>query len=223
LEISSGIYLIPGTMAHVYMIVEASGLTLMDTGLRYNHYKIIRYISRLGFNPHNIKNILITHSDYDHYGSLSTLRKVSQAKVYASMQDAAAMNKGESSRSLKPAGLLGILYRLTLPFFRAKPSAVDEIIRDGQILPIQDGIQVIATPGHCQGHTSYYLPSRKILFCGDSLRSANGVLTASIQHMRYDQTLAQESVRKQAALEPDIVCPGHGPVIFDAKRKFPAL
>ena len=223
MEISSGIHLIPGTMAHVYVIVEASGLTLVDTGLPRNERKIKKYISKLGFIPHDVKNILITHSDYDHYGSLSSLREFCPAKVHASIQDAEAMHKGESSRSLKPAGLLGILYRLTLPYFRAKPALVDEILRDGQSLPILDGIQVLATPGHCQGHTSFYLSSRKILFCGDSLRSSKSGLTGSIPKMTWDLALAQASVRKQAALEPDIVCPGHGAVIFNAQRKFPAL
>jgi hydroxyacylglutathione hydrolase len=28
-------------------------------------------------------------------------------------------------------------------------------------------VEVLDTPGHCQGHISYYLPDAKVLFCGD--------------------------------------------------------
>jgi len=127
---------------------------------------------------------------------------------------------GTSSRPLKIIGLMAILFKAVQPFFRSPAIAVDYTLTDGQILPILGGLQVLTTPGHAAGHLSYYLPSHRVLFVGDSLQVKHGMLVASSGANTLDEQQAIESLKRQASFGAEIVCPGHGPMIFNAAKKF---
>ena len=98
---------------------------------------------------------------------------------------------------------------------------VDEVLKDGQVLPILGGLQVLDTPGHSPGHVSFFSASTGILFCGDSMVTDGDRILGSRPIYTWDAGLAQASVKKQAALGARILCSGHGPVIMDAAGKFP--
>ena len=107
------------------------------------------------------------------------------------------------------------------PFFKPAPFQVDEILTDGQILPVLGGLRVVSTPGHTLGHISLFIPTLRVLFCGDSMVTDKDGIHGSRSGVTWDQTKAQESVSKQAALGARIVCSGHGPVVMDATGKYP--
>jgi glyoxylase-like metal-dependent hydrolase (beta-lactamase superfamily II) len=92
---------------------------------------------------------------------------------------------------------------------------VDEIIVPGQVLPILDGLQVIASPGHTPDHVSFYAPTHKLLIAGDSLNALGGRLRFADGPATWDYQRGLQSVREQAALRPEIVAVGHGPVVRD--------
>jgi glyoxylase-like metal-dependent hydrolase (beta-lactamase superfamily II) len=135
------------------------------------------------------------------------------------------MAKGQSSRPVGRSidtALKRFLFALMSRLMKATPIQVDEILAEGQELPVLGGLQVVETPGHSPGHLSYFLPSAGILFCGDSMRSdGKRGFRASRSRNDWDQSLASVSVRKQAGLSARIVCPGHGPVVREAGSKFP--
>jgi glyoxylase-like metal-dependent hydrolase (beta-lactamase superfamily II) len=106
---------------------------------------------------------------------------------------------------------------------RAAPAPVDEIVHDGQVLPVLDGLRIVSTPGHTPGHISLFAPSTGILFVGDSLVAWGGGLRSSPGMNTWDQVKADDSIKLQAALGARIVCSGHGPVIMDAVGKFPQV
>ncbi|MCJ7530731.1 MAG: MBL fold metallo-hydrolase [Anaerolineales bacterium] len=220
MEIYPGVHQIPGIIANVYLIVDPNGLVLIDVGLPRNEGRILKYIKGLGHSPEDIKNIFITHADHDHYGSLAKLVTITKAISSSSAIEAEAMLNGTSSRPLKIIGLMAILFNAIQPFFRSPVIAVDHTLTDGQILPILGGLQVVATPGHAAGHLSYYLPSHRVLFVGDSLQVKNGMLVASSGANTLDEQQAIESLKRQASFGVEIVCPGHGPVIFNAANRF---
>ena len=217
MQIVPGVHLIPGNVVNQYLIVDDDGLTLVDTGLAGNDKKILRYMAELGHAPSALRRIAITHADGDHVGALAALVKATGARVYASAVEAEAIAAGRMSRPLKVSGLIGLLMRITSPFFRAAPATVDEIASDGQVLPALGGLRVVETFGHTPGHLSYFSPSAGILFVGDSLVSSGGTLRASRGMNTWDEALALESVRLQAALGARIVCPAHGPVVQEAQ------
>lgn len=221
MEVVPGIHLIPGIIANPYLAVEDGGLTLIDAGLAGSDTKILGYIKSIGRAPSDLKRILITHSDRDHIGSLPALVKQTGARVSTSAIEAEAIAHGRPSRPLKRRGARAILFGLMATFAPQLKSSIDEILADGQTLPILGGLRVLATPGHTPGHLSFFARRVGVLFVGDSLVSEGQSLRGSTGWNTWDQSQADASVRRQAALHPQIVCPGHGPVVKGAAEKFP--
>jgi glyoxylase-like metal-dependent hydrolase (beta-lactamase superfamily II) len=223
MKIIDNIFLIPGVMANSYLLVDPEGLTIIDTGMPYSEKRTLEYITRLGKSARDIKRILITHADLDHYGCLAALQTASGARTYASRVEASAIAAGKSSRPVnRSVGrfqrfMIGLMGKLLV----ARPVQVDENLEEGQVLPVLGGLQVVETPGHAPGHLSYFVPSTGILFCGDSMRSDGKGFRGSRSRNNWDQTMAEASVRKQKDLGAQVVCPGHGPAVFDAMAKFP--
>jgi glyoxylase-like metal-dependent hydrolase (beta-lactamase superfamily II) len=223
MKIISNIHVIPNVQANSYLILEPDGLTIIDTGMPFSEKQSLKYIVSLGCSTNEIKRILITHADLDHYGCLAALKEASGARTYASQPEAEAMARGGSSRPVNRdiGRFQSFVIRLMGKYLKPTPIQVDEVLTEGQILPVLGGLQVVETPGHSPGHLSFYAPSVHVLFCGDSMKSNDKGLRASRSRNNWDQTLAEVSVRKQAALGAQIVCPGHGPVIKEAGGRFP--
>ncbi|MBN1123035.1 MAG: MBL fold metallo-hydrolase [Anaerolineae bacterium] len=189
-QITDGVYQFQGMAAGgVYLITDGDGLTLVDTGMPNAPNQIIRQMKRAGYAPTDIKRILITHSHMDHIGGLAKLKTISGAEVIAS-----AAEKPDIEQVI----------------------AVDRVVNDGDILgEVMGGLQVIATPGHSAGHTVYWQPDRRILFIGDALMNWFGRLSMPFEKPTLDMEQAKESARQIAALEPSIVCFGHGPALTE--------
>jgi glyoxylase-like metal-dependent hydrolase (beta-lactamase superfamily II) len=224
MEIVANVHLIPNIVANPYLIIDSNRLALIDAGLPGSDKKIFKYITGLGYAPSDLKWIIITHSDIDHIGGVSAIKKKSGARVYASAIEAEAMSKGSSSRQIKSRNFFGkLLMGVAGRFMKPAPIHADEILSEGQVLPVLGGLRVIETPGHTPGHISLFSPSTGILFTGDSIVSREGGLVRSIPALTWDEAKADESAREQAALGARIVCCGHGPVVMDAVDKFPKI
>jgi len=220
MEVIPNVYLISGTVVNCYLIAEPDGLTLIDTGLPSYESKIRKTITALGYTLQDLKNILLTHSDGDHVGSLAALKASSGAKVYASAIEAQAIEAGIPSRKGRLNWIGKILHFPISRFFKAAPCKVDHILTPGQDLPILERLWVVPTPGHTPGHISFYSAAAKILFAGDSVRSAYGKLICSSGKFTWNEKDAFDSMRLQEAMKPQTVCVGHGPVIRNAVMKF---
>jgi glyoxylase-like metal-dependent hydrolase (beta-lactamase superfamily II) len=224
MEIILNVHLIPDIIANPYLIIDPDGLTLIDTGLPGNDKKILNYIAGMGRSPADLKRIIITHSDMDHIGGLYPLKQATGARTYASDIEAKAIASGKPSRPIKSAlTLRRILMSIMSLWMKPHPMQVDAILKDGQVLPLLGGLQVVETIGHTPGHISLYAPKSNMLFPGDSMVSDDKGLHGSRPAVTWDMAKADESVRKQAALGARIVCPGHGPVVTDAQNKFPKV
>jgi glyoxylase-like metal-dependent hydrolase (beta-lactamase superfamily II) len=224
MEIYPNVHHIPGVTANPYLLIDPNGLILIDAGLPGSEKRILKYISGLGFKPNDLKQIIITHADFDHVGGLAALKKASGAQVYASATEAAAIASGRASHAMHPPNaLLKLVFGLMACFGKTTKVQAVELLSDGQILPILGGLQVLDTIGHTPGHISFFSPSTGILFSGDSIVSDQGRLYSSRQAVTWDRQKADESTRRQAGLGVTIVCPGHGQVVKDAQDKFPIV
>ena len=223
MKIIDNVFVVPRVIANTYVIADADGLTIIDAGLPRSEKKILAYVSSFGKSERDVKRIIITHADLDHFGGLAALQKATGARTYASRIEANALAQGKASREIKPSGFSfrRILFGMLGPFMKATPFRVDEILAEGQTLPVLGGLQVLETPGHTPGHISLFAPTVGVLFCGDSIVADDKGLHGSRPGITWNETKARESERKQAALEASIVCSGHGPVVKDTAGKFP--
>jgi glyoxylase-like metal-dependent hydrolase (beta-lactamase superfamily II) len=220
MRIAPNIYLVPRIVANSYLIEEPAGLTLIDAALPGNAKKIARFILSLGHPITDLKQIIITHADIDHYGSLEPLRRASGAAVAASAVEADAMVVGKSSRVIIPTSLREKLMRVMMQFFKAPPVRVDDVLTDGMEMPLLGGLQVLATPGHTPGHISLWAPQPMILFSGDSIMLPPNQLIPSQGTLNWDQSQSNASFRLQAGLQPAAVLGGHGWTDQDVMQKF---
>jgi glyoxylase-like metal-dependent hydrolase (beta-lactamase superfamily II) len=239
MEIHPGIFQLKNRYVNLYLLVEPSGVTLIDTGIAKSGAKLVLdTLSQLGHKPTDLKFILITHADPDHTGSVAELKTTTGATVLAHPLDGQAMQEGRAGR--RPKGIMAPLINLMLSSTRGDkspssdgsrssgfvtssipPQAPDDILNDGQELPLLGGLQVISTPGHTPGHIAFYLPSRKILFAGDALMSMRGKLSFMNSPFTWDYPQGMQSVQKLSKLGVTTVCCGHGTVVQGEKIKFP--
>jgi glyoxylase-like metal-dependent hydrolase (beta-lactamase superfamily II) len=178
MKIIENVFVVPGVISNTYILVDADGLTVIDTGLPRSEKKILAYVTSLGKSASDVKRIILTHSDLDHVGSLAALHKATGARTYASRIEADAIAAGKPSRDIKPSGfsMRRVMFSLLRPFMKAAPVKVDEVVADGQTLPVLGGLRVIETPGHTPGHISLFAPASGVLFCGDSMvTDGNGI------------------------------------------------
>ena len=203
MKIIENVYLVPQVVANPYLLVNDDELTLIDAGLPGSEKKILAYVASLGKSPSDLKRIILTHSDLDHVGGLAALVKATGARTYASQIEAQAIAAGKPSRQIDRSGFSfrRLLMGLLRPFFKTTPFQVDEVLADGQVLPVLGGLRVVTTPGHTPGHISLYAPAEPAV--------------------TWDAAQARDSVRAQAGLGARIVCSGHGPAVKDAAGKFP--
>jgi len=205
---------------NIYLITDNGELTLIDTGFARSVPRILRIIRLLGFKPTDLKHIFITHADIDHAGGINKLKEQTGANVYASPIAAEALASGRSSREIHIDPVGKTIYKKVEE--KAFPvGEVDVVLEPDQILPILGGLRVISTPGHTPCHYSYYLEKEGVLFTGDSLRTLMGAATINnFKFLIWDKDEMHASFERQHALKPRYICPGHGPTLRNASKKF---
>jgi glyoxylase-like metal-dependent hydrolase (beta-lactamase superfamily II) len=179
------------------LLVGQEGVVLVDAGLPGQEDAILGRLDALGRKPGDLEHILVTHGDPDHIGSLPALVAATGARVYAQEHEAeviAGKRPGRSGQTVET------------------PVSVDQIVADGDVLPLHGGIRVVASFGHTAGHVSYLVVGEGVLLAGDALNNLDG-LAGSMPQYTFDPDQARDAVKTLAALEPDTICFGHGPPI----------
>lgn len=216
-EILPGVHLVDGVnpspdfTTNILLLKDKKGgsWTLLDTGLPPGKSptnaseQIEKYGQHHGIPLSSIKHILITHLHADHTGNLKVLAERTKAKVYAHWIEASYI---EGDPPYKGPGM-------------PPPDRVpiSEKLRDNTELEVFDGVVALATPGHTPGHTTYYCPSRKLLFAGDAVFNVSGKIEVSVKDYTFSQSLAVISLRRLAALDVESVIMYHGsPVLKGA-------
>ena len=72
-----------GTDGLTSILIESDeGLILIDGGLPQSAPLIVASIRALGFNPHEIRAILVSHPHFDHAGGVNALQRMTGADVF---------------------------------------------------------------------------------------------------------------------------------------------
>lgn len=79
-----------------------------------------------------------------------------------------------------------------------------------------DTLETLATPGHSRDHVAFWLPKSRILFVGDTILGQGSSVIAPPDG---DMALYMRTLAELQALAPEIIAPGHGPIITDSKCK----
>lgn len=201
-SITPGVRAFAGLLVgRVYLIEDADGLSLIDTGLGLAADKIITQLRQLERSPADVKRILITHAHPDHVGGLRRLKELTDAQVIASEVEKPVI-EGKQAVPRRPS-------QPRPPRTIFKPTPVDRVVQDGEVIDALGGLRVVFTPGHAPGHIAFWQPERKILFCGDVLFNAPS-LRLPFAPLTVDMAENIRSIKKVAQLDAELVCFGHG-------------
>ena len=206
-EIQPNVYWLEGRAVNLYLCVDSDGLTLVDAGMPKSEGLVLTAVSELGFQPTDLKRILITHADLDHAGSMAAVQAVTGAVVFASAESAVYLQNGRS-----PKHLPWLVQTLSDAFFKYKPLSAARLqtFRAGDVLPVLGGLEVLATPGHTRDHHSLYHPSSGLLFAGDALNTRDGRINLTPPRITADKTAARRSAIRLLHLSPTVIACGHG-------------
>ena len=167
--------------------------------------------------------IVMTHGHFDHVGALQTLAEKWNVPIYAHEVEMPYLS-GEASYPPPDPTVGGGMLAATAGLYPRGPVDVSKWLRalpeDGAV-PGMPGWKWIHTPGHTEGHVSFWRESDRTIIAGDAFittkqESAYAVATQRPElhgppmYFTPDWESAASSVRKLAALQPELVITGHG-------------
>ena len=224
MELTPGLHRIGTDIVAVHLIVTDEGMTLIDAGLSGQYADLRREVEGMGRKLSDIRGIVLTHGDTDHTGFAERLRSELGIPVYVGAADAGRA-RGEKQPSPDPKdGAAKDARRLgpMLGFFAfamrkgglRMPSVTEVVpVNDGDVLSLPGAPVIIGMPGHSPGSVAIHVPSVRAVFVGDALTTRNvltGVVGPQPAPFTDDRKAASASLDKLAALDVDLVIPGHG-------------
>ena len=87
------------------LITGSEGHILIDGTTEAGAEVVARNIARLGFNPLDIRYILVSHEHFDHVGGVSALQQRSKASLLASPRAAQVFTTGRADKDDPQAGM----------------------------------------------------------------------------------------------------------------------
>ena len=126
-----------------FLLETTAGLILIDAMEQPQRYldAILRGVADIGYEPQDVKIILVTHGHGDHYGRMGDLKRITGAKLFMGRQE-------EDLAIHHPIG-----------GFPPMDAAADVYLEDGGDVVLGDtAVHCVMTPGHTQGCFSFILP-----------------------------------------------------------------
>lgn len=221
---------------NVYLITEPE-VALIDAGPRTPEaYAAVRQgLHVRSLSLRDVRKIFITHGHPDHYGQAALLTRETDATLHAPAFDSPdfqhRLNQDFYLRMYEEAGVPGQVVDQFVEEFHfiqqvAEPFTAYTPIEEGDTLPCGDlEFEVVSTPGHTPGSVCFYSRARRLLIAADTVIkriTPNPVLNED--PLRPGKRYASlknylASLAKLRALDPELVCSGHG----DDVDEFPPL
>lgn len=189
-----------GTDGLTSILVEAGkGLILLDGGLPQSAALIDANIRTLGFDPMDIKAILVSHPHFDHAGGVAALQRLTGANVYSSAAGAATLSGGQ---------LLPDDPQYVAESDAGSFPAVREVtaVGDGEFVSVGSvQVQAHQTPGHTAGSVSWTWESCALNTC-QSVVYADSLTAVSAEGFSFAASGAATRMVESAGKIADLPC-----------------
>jgi hydroxyacylglutathione hydrolase len=198
---------LPPYAINVYLV----GDVLIDAATRRAGGRILRQLRGRTVTAH-----ALTHAHPDHQGASREVCQALDIPLWCHEDDADAMEQG-TIPATQPDHLIN---RVIERFWLGPPHPVARRLQEGDEVA---GFTVLHVPGHSAGHVAYWRESDRALIVGDVITNINTVTGLPGLHepktfFTPDPARNRESARRLAALEPELVCFGHGRPLRDPRK-----
>ncbi len=203
-KIIGNIYYVGASDVTSYLLTTPQGHILIDGGFEETVPQIKANVAKLGFKFADIKILLINHAHYDHCGGLAEIKKLTNARLFASPPDAAV---------LKDGGISDFRFGGEGPLF--PPVKVDRLLKDGQEIKLGGAaLKTFFTFGHTKGATSWTTD------VSENGKTYKVVFASSVTTLDYElvknpkyPTIAEDFTRTfqtLGAIKADVFLASHG-------------
>lgn len=207
-RVADGLWLLAGRPRHAFN-VYLMGDVIVDAATRHAGPRILRAVRHLPLSGH-----VLTHAHTDHMGASHEICETRELPLLCGEADVAVAESG---------GRVGIAdkplpVRIQHRLIGGPGHPVSRTLSEGDAIA---GFEVFEVPGHSPGHLAFWREADRVLVLGDVLfnvrlpRPEPG-LRLPPDMLTPDPALNLQSARRLAALEPAIVCFGHGPPLREA-------
>ena len=209
-QLADDLYALRGFPANAINVYLA-GDVLIDAGTKYARRRILRQI-----HGHPVRAHALTHAHPDHQGSSHAICEQLGIPLWCGRDDVPAIQTPGGVANANPPNWQTFVQR---HFWTGPPHPVARALEEGDEVA---GFTVLESPGHAPGHVAFWRERDRVLVIGDVLtnidvRTGRVGLHEPLPAFTPDPPRNRESARKLAALQPELVCFGHGPPLRDPR------
>jgi hydroxyacylglutathione hydrolase len=188
----------PRDVFNVYLVEDV----LVDTATRWARRRILRQLG-----DRRLSLVALTHCHPDHQGSARAICEHYGVPLACHEADVAAV---EGRAPMVPQTWPA---RQSSRLLAGPPHPVGRVLREGDLVA---GFRVIHTPGHTPGHIVLFRDADRVAIAGDVLANIHFVtlkpgLREPPSIFSADPAQNRRSIQTLIALDPAVVCFGHGP------------
>jgi len=189
--------------------VYLMGDVLVDAATKRAGRRILKQLKGRQVTAH-----ALTHAHPDHQGASHEVCTALGIPFWVGERDADAAEDPRLIKERQPhTWLNGVISRV----WTGPGHPVDRQLREGDTVA---GFTVLDVPGHSAGHVAFWRESDRVLVLGDVLNNMDVVtgrrgLYEPKRAFTPDPERNRESIRRVAALRPELACFGHGPPLRD--------
>ncbi|MFC1670210.1 MBL fold metallo-hydrolase [Spirochaetota bacterium] len=205
-----------------YVIKGRDKNLMIDAGVNLYGPLYIKTLETILEDPGKLDYNFITHSHYDHLGSVTYLkRKITGLKIGGApkindlMKKESVLQKMTALSEVQREMFKDIVGNEDV---RLEPFELDFNLKEGDCFDLGDvTVEVYETPGHTQDSLSYFVPQIRALFPGDSIGLPDGIDDYNYQ-VEFLSSFKDYlgSIEKMISIEPEFVGFAHG-FIFTSK------
>jgi glyoxylase-like metal-dependent hydrolase (beta-lactamase superfamily II) len=222
-EAKTDVYYYTNQIVNLVFVGSAEKWFLVDAGMPQSAEEIIKVAEKRFGEDAKPEAIFLTHGHFDHVGSVVELIEKWNVPVYAHREEFPHLT-GERAYPEPDSTVEGGLLAKIAALYPNEPIDIEAALKtlpDDHTLPGFPDWQWIYTPGHSDGHVSFFREADRLLISGDAVVTVRQdsfyrvllqkkEINGPPRYFTNDWNAAFESVKKLRELMPNMMVSGHG-------------